>query len=475
MDQDVEEDGEDDEMTGGDVAEVQEKIKREEAINKLLKSSDDLVNVARVANSKLFKELMKKIDDFKKQNRDWTAIIGPVEEDPEYKVIVQANNIVPDVESDILVIHKYVIDHYSDRFPELHDLVKTPLDYMKTVKVLKNHLDTINNDLRAVLGSAAVSMFVNVTASTTKGKPIPEDQLKKALDGCDMALALEDAKIKILQYIESRMSIIAPNISAILGSSVAAKVIGAAGGLTGLCKIPACNLSVLGQSKKTNTGLSNIGMQRHVGYIHDCELVRKTPSDYKRKAVRLVAAKTILAARMDLSRQYKDGSMGRQYEEEIDKKLEKAMEPPPIKNIKALPAPNDAPRKKRGGRRARKMKEMYAVTEARKQANRMAFGVAESEAIIIDDTEGLGLLGGATGKVRAAVTDTKTKGLIGGTTTSTTTHTSGLASSLAFTPVQGLEFVNPELQQQRIKEANDKWFSNDLGFVRVQKKEEKKE
>ena len=54
--------------------------------------------------------------------------------------------------------------------------------------------------------------------------------------------------------------------------------------------------------------------------------------------------------------------------------MEKFQEPPPCKDIKALPAPIEGPRKRRGGRRVRKMKERYAVTELRKQANRMNFG-----------------------------------------------------------------------------------------------------
>ena len=60
--------------------------------------------------------------------------------------------------------------------------------------------------------------------------------------------------------------------------------------------------------------------------------------------------------------------------EEIEKKIEKFQEPPPVKGARALPAPIEAPKKRRGGRRVRKMKERYAVTELRKQANRMNFG-----------------------------------------------------------------------------------------------------
>ena len=62
------------------------------------------------------------------------------------------------------------------------------------------------------------------------------------------------------------------------------------------------------------------------------------------------------------------------FREEIEKKIEKFQEPPPVKAAKALPAPLEAPKKRRGGRRVRKMKERYAVTELRKQANRMNFG-----------------------------------------------------------------------------------------------------
>lgn len=94
----------------------------------------------------------------------------------------------------------------------------------------------------------------------------------------------------------------------------------------------------------------------------------------RRKAARLVAAKSALAARVDASHQSSDGRIGKNLREEIEKKLDKLQEPPPVKSIKALPKPVDPPKKRRGGKRVRKMKERYAVTEMRKQANRITFG-----------------------------------------------------------------------------------------------------
>ena len=42
--------------------------------------------------------------------------------------------------------------------------------------------------------------------------------------------------------------------------------------------------------------------------------------------------------------------------------------------------------------------------------------------------------------------------------------TNGLASSMVFTPVQGLELVNPDANRERVRQANAKWFSENAGF-----------
>lgn len=88
----------------------------------------------------------------------------------------------------------------------------------------------------------------------------------------------------------------------------------------------------------------------------------------------MVAAKCTLAARVDASHESINGEIGLQFKEEIEKKLDKLQEPPPVKFIKPLPKPIEISKKKRGGKRVRKMKERYAMTEFRKQANRLNFG-----------------------------------------------------------------------------------------------------
>lgn len=83
--------------------------------------------------------------------------------------------------------------------------------------------------------------------------------------------------------------------------------------------------------------------------------------------------KCTLAARVDACHESLDGRIGRMLREEIEKKLDKLQEPPPVKFAKPLPKPIETSKKKRGGKRVRKMKERYAMTEFRKHANRMNF------------------------------------------------------------------------------------------------------
>lgn len=55
---------------------------------------------------------------------------------------------------------------------------------------------------------------------------------------------------------------------------------------------------------------------------------------------------------------------------EMKKKVDKWQEPAPAKQHKVLPVPDMEPKKRRGGRRFRKMKERYGLTDMRKAANR---------------------------------------------------------------------------------------------------------
>lgn len=412
-------------------------------------------------------------------------------------------------------LHKVLRDHYSIRFPELETLITNPIDYAKTVAILQNGplnnikelADSADNmvgvPLKSVLDGPSL-MVVAVEGTTTRGREMTEAELKIVRDTCDKILKLDRERTARIESVQSRVTEIAPNLTALIGPQTAAQFLNQAGGLMELAKIPACNLAAQGSKKQEGLGFAtNVGI-RQQGFLYYSPIIQSIPNDLKRQAMRIVAAKMVLAARADVARSSPDGSMGEELKRQCFQRLEKLTEPPPNRGPRALPAPDDKPSRKRGGRRARKAKEAVAMTELRKAQNRVAFGKEEREAGYGtgEETIGLGMLGQENdGRIRSAQIDQRTRAKLsksnkgwGGITPISGTATSlrgvgpgsasvlqakglrtsgvgptlgpgtaGTASSLAFTPVQGLELVDPKVQEElkrKRKAEEDRWFKS---------------
>ncbi|KAJ7068120.1 hypothetical protein C8F01DRAFT_1116944 [Mycena amicta] len=436
---------------------------------------EDISTIAKLDGSKRMSDILQEIQKYEAGPTTAATMALPAHLNPEYTLIVQANNLSVDVDNEIMVVHKFIRDHYYTKFPELEQLVVDPAMYIRSVRALANEEDPTKVDLSNVLPPAII-MSVVVTATTSSGKQLSDAEWKAVQRACDLADRLEEARKKIFMYVSSRMNVLAPNLSAIVGTTTAAKLLGVAGGLGALAKMPACNVHLLGAQRKITAGFSTATQKRHTGFIFQSELVAQTPPEYQLKVQRTIGAKAVLAARMDLERQRRDGSYGDSLRDKIEKHIDRLAAPPPSKVVKALPIPGDGPKKRRGGKRARKAKEAYAQTELRKMQNRMAFGEAEEEVGAFDETKGMGMIGVSSGNVRAGMGDSKSRAkmskanklrtaalnraaLLGGSQPSSSSSLSGTATSLSVTPAQGFELTNRAAAAQRVKEANERWFA----------------
>ena len=469
--------------------------------------------IARTSPDVFLLRTLQKIQHYRSQAATQTTNVGNIEDHPEYHLLTQSNSLSTQIDGEVALVHKFIRDHYSARFPELERLVTTPLEYAKVVSIIGNgpmdsesikSLQTSTDNplgvtLKSVLDGPSL-MIVTVEATTSKGQELSPEELARVRQACDMVIALHKAKQTLTEYVQSRMNIFAPNLTALIGSLTAAQLLNAAGGLTGLSKTPACNIPSWG-SKKRQAGLAtNIGV-RQQGYLYHSDMIRGIPSDLRKQAMRIVSAKIVLAARVDRIHSSPDGSTGQELKSACLERLEKLTEPPPNKGQRALPVPDDKPARKRGGRRARKAKEALAMTDLRKAQNRMAFGKEEKEAGYGtgDSTVGMGMIGQQNdGKIRGIQIDQRTRAKLsaknkgwGGASTvggaassiggfgqsssidlrgrglrssgvgSTVGSAAGTASSLAFTPVQGLELVDPKMQAElskKRKAEEDRWF-----------------
>lgn len=470
-----------------------------------------------------FAAVLQKIEYYKSlPPGQQTRNIGNIEDNPEYQLLTKSNTLSTGIDGEIILVHKFIRDHYSTRFPELETLIQNPLDYAKTVAIIGNGPmedirkisessdNLVGQSLKQVLDGPSL-MVVTVEATTTTGTDLSEPELAAVRRACQMTLKLDNAKKVLTDYVQSRMSMFAPNLTCLIGSLTAAQLINYAGGISGLAKTPACNIPPLGNKKSARAaGLAtNVGI-RNQGVLFQNDIIRAVPQDLKVQAMRILSAKVVLAARVDSAHESPSGEQGLEFAEQVEKRINKLSEAPPNSGVKALPAPDDKPSRKRGGRRVRKMKEATAMTDLRKAQNRMAFGKEEAEVGYGtgDGTKGLGMIGAQDdGRVRAQQIDNRTKAKLskknpgwGGATPASGTATSlrnfsgglstpgalkaqglrtsgvgpsglktqvgntgGTASTIAFTPVQGLELVDPKVREEmnrKRKAEEDRWFKS---------------
>lgn len=136
--------------------------------------------------------VLAQIDFYIDKPRKSNEMIGNVESDPEYQLIVEANSLAVEIDNEICkfiswlyeiykihiffaffclaIIHKFTKEKYQKRFPELDSLIVGEMEYMHAVKELGNELDEAKNNekLQQILTQATI-MIVSVTASTTQG------------------------------------------------------------------------------------------------------------------------------------------------------------------------------------------------------------------------------------------------------------------------------------------------------------------
>jgi U4/U6 small nuclear ribonucleoprotein PRP31 len=271
----------------------------------------------------------------------------------------------------------------------------------------------------------------------------------------------------MLDFLERKMHVIAPNTLSIVGPTVCAKLISSAGGIVELSRTPACNIQVLGSQKKALHGMSTASVQLHRGHIGELDMVKNAPAGDQIKLVRMLATKSALAARIDAAGTHPDGEEGAKLKQGIMDRYAKITAPGQQRLVKVLPKPDEKPRKKRGGKKTRNMREKYAMTMHRKMANTMTFG-PEAQQEHTQTGHGFGLIGMAgsgnlkgPAKKEQKILKKPMVPLFGND------QASGLVSSVAITPMQGMELINPDLLQKRVSEAKSSYFSAQSGFTTV--------
>ncbi len=412
------------------------------------------------------------------------AVTGIVEDHPEYILTVDSNHLLAELRDEAESVRAFIAALYRLRFAELAEVVSDPLMYSRVVRELRDtpadRIPSLAPKLEKLLPASTV-MVITVSGSALDACRLTDDQLARLDEACDAAEAIASSRDRLLRFVESRMGFLAPNISALVGPRLASELVGLAGGVAALARIPACNIQVMGRSKQSANGLSRLSVKAHNGIVHEAPLVATAPPQLRQRAAKVLAAKVALAARVDAhGTPGSDATVGRGFHSDIAEKIAKWAEPPEVKAVKPLPIPEPKKCRKRGGKRFRRIKEKYGMTEVRKAANRLAVDQSATEySESAMGNDGGMLAAGGAGRLRVAAKTQKNllrtaamrkaKARAGG---GADDPLSGLASTIAFSHTSGMELVDPEAVRRRKAKATATagYFDDAAGFAGAKKK-----
>jgi len=197
--------------------------------------------------------------------------VSEVSESPDLHII-QAINALDETDKIINTLSSLLREWYGLHFPELDNIIDSINGYSQIV--LKGTRDKLSKKIFEEAGfpESKVEMLTLVTEKS-RGGDISDANLSIVQTIAKQILELFELRKHLEEHVETEMKNIAPNLSAILGTAVGARILAKAGSLTKLAKMPASTIQVLGAEKALVLNLQNMDyffnmrqfMQLHVG------------------------------------------------------------------------------------------------------------------------------------------------------------------------------------------------------------------
>ena len=141
----------------------------------------------------------------------------------------------------------------------------------------------------------------------------------------------------LYDYLQARMHSVAPNLSALIGEIVGARLISHSGSLVNLAKCPASTIQILGAEKALFRALKTRSNTPKYGIIFHSSFIGRAGLKNKGRISRYLANKCSIASRLDSFSEEPTDLYGLKMKEQVEQRLnfyETGV--PPQKNIEAM-------------------------------------------------------------------------------------------------------------------------------------------
>jgi len=214
------------------------------------------------------------------------------------KIVVYIIRLIDEIEKELNIYSQRLREWYSWHFPELNSII---LDNFLLAKIIsrietREKLNTI--DISDLIPLPLIEKILEASEISV-GVRIHEDDLACILSLCSQIISFGNFKNQLQNYLKSRMYRIAPNLTAIAGEKVGARLILYAGSLLNLAKSHASKVQLFGAEKALFRAIKAKTNTPKFGIIYNINCISKANKKIKGKISRMVASKVVISARID--------------------------------------------------------------------------------------------------------------------------------------------------------------------------------
>jgi len=216
--------------------------------------------------------------------------------------IKQAIETIDDIDKSVNLFSSRLREWYGLHFPELTDnLIADHLLFAKILVHIGKRDHFTFQKLSPLLGlNENLANTIVTKASSSMGAEITDFDITAIQLFAQNIINIYNLRNQIEQYIETMMAQVAPNIQAIVGSLVGARLISISGGLKLLALKPASTIQILGAEKALFRSLkSPTATSPKHGVIFQWPPLRTAKFWLRGKIARAVAGKLAIAAKAD--------------------------------------------------------------------------------------------------------------------------------------------------------------------------------
>lgn len=260
-------------------------------------------------------------------------------------MIVQAIALLDDLDKELNIYAMRVKEWYGWHFPEMAKIVNDNIAYARVILKMGMRSNFENADLSEVLPEE-IETAVKNAADRSMGTDISQEDLENIQALAEQVVSFAEYRQQLASYLSARMHAIAPNLTALVGELVGARLIAHAGSLMNLSKSPASTLQILGAEKALFRALKTKHDTPKYGLIYHASLIGQATGKNKGKMARVLAAKAALGLRVDALAEWDDdateedkAALGTEARYHLERKLA-AMEGKPLKPRGVAIAPN---------------------------------------------------------------------------------------------------------------------------------------